>query len=547
MDPYEQVKCRTTRYKKVRKILLDVYGYTSFKPTQYEIINNIINKEDVCAILPTGYGKSLTFQLPALYIGKPAIIVSPLISLMADQKFILDKLNITSCCYNSNVKNRRQMRSDILNNKYQFIYITPESLVTMQDFLVSMNEIVGISLIAVDEAHCISSYGFDFRTSYRRLTMFKDCLPDVPILAVTATATKKVAEDICSVLNLKNKNIIRTTFDRPNLYLEFRDKSKKSRIGDDLIPLIKEQLTGSIIIYCISIKDTELVYEIMSQSGIKCGIYHANIKASERESVHEGFISGEIRVVAATIAFGMGINKSDVRLVIHYGCPKTIEGYYQEIGRAGRDGKPAKCITFYGAQDFKIQEFFIDNTKDETYKKHQYKMLEQIKLYAKARQCRRKIILEYFGETVDGDNCGNCDNCNHVHADKPIEIKTYQNIDKEAKLLIGLIYSLSPTQFGITKHINILRGSKSKDTKPQQKSEYFNKGCHKSVEWWKEVAENLIKLGYITQVSIKSKYVAKVLKVTDIGCKWCFHSDLTEILDIGDAPQMEQIEMKNIV
>lgn len=545
MDSYEKSKIHTKRYKKLKTLLKSVFGYDEFRMRQYEIINRIICKEDVCAIAHTGMGKSICFQIPALYLDKPAIIVSPLISLMDDQRIILEELGISSCCYNSNVGNKSKMRKDILQCRYQFIYITPESLVNMKDFLVELEEKQGISLVAIDEAHCISSYGFDFRKSYRELTFFKDILPDIPILALTATATEIVGKDICKVLNLKTDGPIKTSFNRSNLYLQVNMKGKN--IDTDIVPIIEKHAGKSIIIYCLTKKETSKIAETLSMHKIKCGIYHAGLETDEKTQAHSDFLSGKVKIIAATIAFGMGINKSDVRVVIHYGSPKNIEGYYQEIGRAGRDGKKSYCYAFFNFRDFKVQESFIANSTDANHQKRQMKLLEVMKRYMTTKQCRRKLLLEYFDEETD-DKCDFCDNCCGIHKSEPTQLVTSQVVDSEAKMLIGLIESINTRNFGITMYINILRGSENKNiTSQMKKNKFYNKGAHRSVAWWKEMSENLIKQGFLQSVYLKGKFAIQVVKVTQKGLAWASMADLNDLLDgISDA-KLEPMKMTTTI
>jgi Werner syndrome ATP-dependent helicase len=544
MDEYEKSKIHTKRYRKIKKIINIVYGFDNFRSKQYEIINRIINGEDVCAIMPTGIGKSLCYQIPAIYLNKPAIIISPLISLMDDQKMNLNDLGISSCCYNSNVLNKLQMRKDILQYKYQIIYITPESIITVKNFLVDLEKKLGISLIAIDEAHCISSYGFDFRKSYRELTFIKEILPNIPILAVTATATEVVSKDICKVLCLKNYTLIKTSFNRPNLYLEV---NHKNRMENDIIPIVQKFHNQSIIIYCLTKKNTVKISEILKTHKITCGIYHADLDDEEKKRTHRRFIRNKIKVVVATIAFGMGINKMDVRAIIHYGAPKNIEGYYQEIGRAGRDGDKAYCYAFYNNQDFIIQKGFIANCNDLVYQKNQLVLLEKMKHYVNTKQCRRKVLLEYFGEKFV-DECNFCDNCcgkdENVITHKVIKNK--QDVQKEAKLLIELIESLKKN-YGLGTYINILRGSNNKNISPIARScKYYGAGTHRSIAWWKELGEHLIKIGFLQQYHIQgNRFAIPVIRVTKDGVIWSNMSELNGLLGGLNIPRLEPIEMIN--
>jgi RecQ family ATP-dependent DNA helicase len=543
MDQYEKSKMFTKRYTKIKTLLKITYGYESFRSKQYEIINRIICGEDVCAIMPTGMGKSLCYQIPALYIDKPAIIISPLISLMDDQRLILEEMGISSCCYNSNVINKNQMKKDIMQCKYKFIYITPESIINMKDFLEKLEDVQGISLIAIDEAHCISSYGFDFRKSYRELAFFKEILPKIPILAVTATATNIVGKDICKVLGFKNDVPIKTSFDRPNLFLEVRKKSKN--IGSDIVPIIKKYSGKSIIIYCLTKKETAKVSEILKVHKFDCGIYHAGINADVKTQTHHDFIKDKTKIIVATIAFGMGINKSNVRVVIHYGAPKNIEGYYQEIGRAGRDGKKAYCYAFYNFGDFKVQERFIANSNDILYQKNQLRLLEQMKRYVLTKQCRRQILLEYFDEKAE-DKCDFCDNCCGTHKETNEEIApTEQDVQKEAKLLIDLVETVKNKSYGIGMYINILRGSKNKKiTSIMCKSNFYGAGKHRSAIWWKEMSDNLVKQGFLQQVYLKgSHYSVQVIKVTKEGLTWANMADLNGFLDGINILQLQPMKM----
>uniref|UniRef100_A0A6C0LRQ2 DNA helicase n=1 Tax=viral metagenome TaxID=1070528 RepID=A0A6C0LRQ2_9ZZZZ len=546
MDPYEESKLKTKRYKKLKSLLKIIYDYDNFRPKQYEIINRIICGEDVCAILPTSHGKSICFQIPALYMDKPAIILSPLISLMDDQQAILSDLGISSCCFNSTVYNKSLMKKNILNYKYKFIYFTPESIINMSDFLVELYKKIGISLIAIDEAHCISNYGFDFRKSYRGLQFLKKILPNTPILAVTATATELVSKDICDTLNL-NTSIppIQISFDRPNLYLEVRKKG--NQFGIDIVSIVEKYKDEFMIIYCLTKKETSKIADILKMHKIKCGIYHAGLDLDERTETHTNFINGSIKIIVATIAFGMGINKPDVRVIIHYGSPKNIEGYYQEIGRAGRDGKKSYCYVFYNYRDFKIQESFIENITDTIFRKNQLKLLERIKGFMETKKCRRKFLLNYFDEDYL-DKCDMCDNCcGVINYENDNIITTVQDISVEAKKLIELIESIKNMNYGIGMYINILRGSKNKSiSTSMKKSKYYGIGNHKSIAWWKEISNHLIKLKYLQQSTIKGRFMMQIITVTKQGLMWANKIDFKDLIEQDDI-KLQPVKMINTV
>jgi RecQ family ATP-dependent DNA helicase len=548
MDEYETSKCKTKRYHKLKKLMKRIYKYEGFKPCQYEIINSVISGGDVCAILPTGYGKSFTFQLPALYLQKPAVIISPLISLMEDQRMILEKLGITSCCYNSTIPNKAEVRKGIMNNEYQFIYITPETITKHQEFLEQINIATGISLIAIDEAHCISSYGFDFRISYRELSFIRDIVPDVPILAVTATATEQVTKDICTVLKLNEPKVIKSSFDRENLSLHIKSKGKT--ISTDLIPIINRHRNDSIIIYCITRKDTEKITDLLKMHAIQCDLYHAGLPTPKRHEIHMAFLSNKIKCIVATNAFGMGINKSDVRAVVHYGCPSNIESYYQEIGRAGRDGAESHCYLFYSPKDFIVNKLFIDHIKSPTHRYHRTMLLQKMKGFISTFDCRRAMLLIYFDEVYGKDNCAHCDNClkklgndnesptatNAIPLDKKSNVQINDSTKKEVSMMINLISNVQKDSFtyGANTFINVIRGSKGK-TIPIKltKSPYYGMGHHRTIDWWKDLVRALIEKEYLEEITVKGGFFIRVLRATQTGIAFAVASQFKELF--GDA------------
>lgn len=511
---------KSERYRRLVRILKKKYGYSSFRPGQYEIIRQVTRGHDVLAILPTGYGKSLTYQLPALYSGQPAVVVSPLISLMDDQREALRKIGVKSCAYNSTVPDRRAMLDKIERGKYRVIYITPESLAKsgVREGLKRLNEEIGISVIAIDEAHCISSYGFDFRADYRKLSELRDHFPEVPILAVTATATEEVADDIASVLQMEIKKVYRSSFDRPNLYLQVQRKRNGEK---DILSILNEHGEGSAIVYCLTRAKTEDITKMLRSHGIPAGYYHGGASDERKKKTHLGFLSGKLRVVVGTIAFGMGIDKPDVRTVIHYGCPRNLEGYYQEIGRAGRDGLPSQCYLIYDFGDFRTQQHFIADKKDDSYRQTLIDLLRIMQNYVSGHTCRRVTLLEYFGENYAGP-CQNCDNCTGGTC-LTEQDETQQDVEDEARTLIGLIQSIPDQKYGKTMWVNILRGSKAKTiTKTMMKNTFYASGKGRSAKWWKELCEVLIEGGLLRQVCLGGGFNSYVIAPTSAGLNWFY-------------------------
>ena len=387
--------------------LKENFGFEKFRPNQEKIINTILSGIDTLAIMPTGGGKSICFQLPALLLPGITIVISPLIALMKDQVDSLKTNGIAACYINSSQSNEEQLLNiqNLKDNKIKLVYVAPESLSYLENAFTQLT----ISLIAIDEAHCISSWGHDFRPAYTNLGYLKNRFPSTPILALTATADKATRKDISSQLNLRNAQLFISSFDRKNLSLEVRPALDRIK---QIIDFIKEKPTDSGIIYCLSRKTTEELAEKLQKIGINAKAYHAGLDNAVRSTTQDEFINDDCQVVCATIAFGMGIDKSNVRWVIHYNLPKNIEGYYQEIGRAGRDGLPSATILFESYGDvIQLQKFASQGLNAEV----QLAKLERMKQYADALSCRRKILLSYFGEIVT-ENCGNCDICKNPPA-----------------------------------------------------------------------------------------------------------------------------------
>lgn len=392
----------------MKNILKKYFGYEEFRPLQKEIIGRILAGKDCVVLMPTGGGKSLCFQLPALMLDGIAIVISPLISLMKDQVDALHTNGITADFINSSLSQIEitsiMERAKI--GKLKILYIAPErlSIIGFENFLHSLQ----ISLIAIDEAHCISEWGHDFRPDYRNLKLLRKNFPVIPLIALTATATEKVREDIVKQLSLSNPQIFISSFNRPNLSYEVLQKKDSLR---KIMALLNNYRDESVIIYCFSRNDTETLVNSLNAYGHKAAPYHAGLDSKTRQENQEKFIRDEINIMVATIAFGMGIDKPDVRLIIHHSLPKSIEGYYQETGRAGRDGLPALCVLFFSYADKFKHDYFIQDIADATEQKKAQENLDRVLRYGNFLRCRRQFLLRYFNEEYNEANCGNCDRC----------------------------------------------------------------------------------------------------------------------------------------
>lgn len=392
----------------MKTLLKKHFGYDTFRPLQEEIVNNVLDKKDTFVLMPTGGGKSLCFQLPALKFPGITVVISPLIALMKDQVDSLHENGIKAAFLNSTQtpKEQEKIKEKLKNNKIKILYIAPERLALpdFQNFLKTLN----ISLIAIDEAHCISEWGHDFRPEYRNLKKIKDLFPQIPIITLTATATNKVQEDIVNQLSMQKANKFISSFNRENLNLSVINKKQAF---NKLANLLMNYRDKSVIIYCFSRKDTENITDKLNANGFNALPYHAGLTPEARKRHQDLFIKDSANIIVATIAFGMGIDKPDVRLVVHYTYPKTLEGYYQEIGRAGRDGLASECVMFYTYADTRKHEFFIGQNQDEKARLSAQEKLNDVLTYAEGNVCRKKHLLKYFGEDLEEDNCQACDIC----------------------------------------------------------------------------------------------------------------------------------------
>ncbi|MBR4944262.1 MAG: RecQ family ATP-dependent DNA helicase [Peptococcaceae bacterium] len=405
------------RLEQAEDLLKKYYGYRAFKPIQQKAIESILNGQDTFVVMPTGGGKSLCYQIPALMLDGLTLVISPLISLMKDQVDQLVRLGIRAACMNSMLDEEQyqQLRAQILQNQIQILYVAPERL-RSGDFL-SLLRRQNIGLIAVDEAHCVSQWGHDFRPSYHAISQFVRSLPVRPVVAAfTATATAETREDIINRLELQRPNIYRASFNRSNLILAVdRDGNRKER----LLEFVKNHRGQSGIIYCNTRKEVDKVWDMLQRAGIPVLRYHGGMEDWERNENQEKFIYEQVDLIVATNAFGMGINKPDVRYVVHYNLPKNIESYYQEIGRAGRDGLPSLCVLFFSYSDVHINRYLLEqSSKSEERLQIELQKLDAMVRYADTRYCLRQHILQYFGEKAR-DHCQACSNCCEVQLGKP--------------------------------------------------------------------------------------------------------------------------------
>jgi len=482
------------QYPDLEKHLKHHFGYDQFRPGQRQIIEDALANRDLMVIMPTGGGKSLCFQLPALLKPGLTVVVSPLIALMQDQVEALRTNNISATFLNSslNIQKVRSREEAIMNGKIKLLYVAPERLVSDRflPLLDVVKEKFGISTFAIDEAHCVSEWGHDFRPEYRQLRLLRKRYPDVPTVALTATATDRVKADIIEQLGLKQPSIHIASFNRQNLHYEVRAKS--NRAYAELLAIVKEN-EGSGIIYCLTRKKVDEITLKLQNDKISVLPYHAGLSDDERSKNQTRFIRDDVRVIVATVAFGMGINKPDVRFVVHSDLPRNLESYYQESGRAGRDDEPSKCILFFNYGDIKTIEWSINQKPDPQEQLIAKQQLRQVIDYAEGTDCRRTIQLSYFGERFPG-NCGNCDNCLYP---KPIQDWTI-----EAMKFLSCV-ARSKERFGMLHIIDVLRGGKNQKivvNKHDQLSTY-GIGKDKTVDEWRMLGRSLLHQGLLEQTS----------------------------------------------
>ena len=501
--------------------LKEFFGFSSFKGEQEQIISNLLQGNDSFVIMPTGGGKSLCYQLPALLMEGTAIVISPLIALMKNQVdairgFVAGNEGIAHFLNSSLTKAQiAEVTEDLTSGVTKLLYVAPESL-TKEENIAILRQI-RISFFAVDEAHCISDWGHDFRPEYRKIRPIVDEIGRAPIIALTATATPKVQNDILKNLGIMDAHVFKSSFNRPNLYYEVRDKIDQDK---DIIKYIKQHPGKSGIIYCLSRKKVEELAQVLVINGIRAVPYHAGLDAKVRAENQDKFLMEEVDVIVATIAFGMGIDKPDVRFVIHYDVPRSLEGYYQETGRAGRDGREGVCIAYYSYKDIrKLDKFLMSKPVSEQEIGRQ--LLMEIEAYAESGDCRRKLLLSYFGEDYTQDNCGACDNC--------LSPKPRFDARKEMAMVIRLVNSL-PEHFKVEHLANVLTGIATAMIKSynHDKLPMFGAGSDHPVRFW----EMVIHQGIIRHFLKRNIDSYGLVSVTDEGL--AFAAASTELMLAAD-------------
>ena len=499
----------TTKNVDLKSSLKEFFGFDSFKGMQEEVISTILKGKDCFVIMPTGAGKSLCYQLPALISGGTAIIISPLIALMKNQVDAIrgfgESDSVAHFLNSSLTKTQSEkVKKDVSEGRTKMLYVAPETL--KKDDTIEFLRSVKVSFVAVDEAHCISEWGHDFRPEYRRIKQIVKEIDDVPMVALTATATPKVQMDIQKNLNMLDAQVFKSSFNRSNLYYEVLPKGSKAQTMKDLISFINKKKGKSGIVYCLSRKKTEEVSEILIANGINALPYHAGLDAKTRASNQDKFLMEDADVICATIAFGMGIDKPDVRFVIHYDVPKSLEGYYQETGRAGRDGMEGDCILFFNPKDTeKLEKFLKDKPVAE--REIGTQLISEMAFFAESSQCRRKSLLHYFGENFDEDNCNKmCDNCRNPR----------ETIDATNSLSTALeIIKLTDGKVDLKHIIHILLGKATQEVKAYKHNlfEYFGIGKEKSENYWK----TLIRFGQINNLIHKNIELYGLLSISKQG------------------------------
>lgn len=509
--------------------LKQFFGFDAFRGKQESVIANLMAGNNTFVIMPTGAGKSLCYQLPAVLLEGTALVISPLIALMKNQVDQLQAFGIEAGFLNSSMSRAEYdfVKSKVLSGTLKLLYVAPESLVK-DEFIDFLNQ-AKVSFVAVDEAHCISEWGHDFRPEYRRIREILNRIGDVPVIALTATATPKVRIDIISNLQLQDAALVLTSFNRENLYYEIRPKVDNNSATTEIIRYIKQQNGKSGIVYCLSRRKVEEIAEILNVNGVKAVPYHAGLDANTRTKHQDMFLNEDIQVVVATIAFGMGIDKPDVRFVIHYDVPKSIESYYQETGRGGRDGLEGNCILFYDFNDIiKLEKFMKDKPVNE--RESGRLLLYEMAAFSESGACRRKLMFHYFGEEFDEQRChGMCDNCRYPK----------ERYDAQQDVLLALKVTREVNEkFGISHMINVLRGTANQQVSLYEHDQLstFGKGAHLDLHAWKSVFSQLIIYNYF----VKDIEDYGVIKLADKGRSFLAAPAPIELVKFQDIEALKQ-------
>ena len=489
--------------------LEDFFGHSSFRPLQEEVVNAILNREDVLMILPTGGGKSLCYQLPTLLMEGITVVVSPLLALMHDQVVALKANGISAAMLSSmqDMEESRQIEEQLHRGEIKLLYVAPERLTNA--YFLNMLHRLNINFFVIDEAHCVSEWGHEFRENYRRLSLLKEQFGATPIAAFTATATKAVEEDIASNLGLRNPKRVRGSLFRENLMIHSRHRIKDGR--EQLLEFLKTHQGESGIIYTLSRKSTESVAHFLQNKGIEAKAYHAGLSTEEKNATYADFVADRVQIVVATIAFGMGIDKSNIRFVVHMTLPKTLENFYQEIGRAGRDGLEAETLLLFSAQDIVQQKMFIEDLPESPYKQHAFNKLDSMVRFANSENCRHQSIAVYFDDRIEACK-EKCDNCTATESEK-VDITT------AARMLLSSILR-TEQKFGLHYVIDVLKGSKEQRVlqNGHDTLSVYGIGNEYSRAQWLTIGDKLLELGAVQIGEFKvyhlTSFGAEVIKGT---------------------------------
>ena len=517
----------------LQSALKKYFGFDQFKGDQEAIIRNVLQGNDTFVLMPTGGGKSLCYQLPSLLMDGTAIVISPLIALMKNQVDVMTHLSEgegVAHCLNSSLNKAAidRVKKDIVEGRTKLLYVAPESLTKEEN--VEFLKTVKISFYAIDEAHCISEWGHDFRPEYRRIRPTINEIANAPVIALTATATDKVRTDIKKSLGIMDAQELKSSFNRPNLYYEVRQKT--SEVDKDIIRFIRQHPGKSGIIYCLSRKKVEELAAILCANEIKAAPYHAGLESSKRSQTQDDFLMERIDVIVATIAFGMGIDKPDVRFVIHYDIPKSLEGYYQETGRAGRDGGEGICLAFYSYKDLQKLDKFMEG-KPVAEQDIGRQLLQETAAYAETSVCRRKMLLHYFGETYEKENCGNCDNC--LHPKKKVEA------EKQLVIALNCIQAIKEN-FRANYVEDFIKGRETEEiiAHKHHLSEEFGAGADEDEKIWSPLIRQALLAGYLK----KDVENYGLIKLTSQGKKFLKHPKSFMIVEDNEFSENDEALME---